>query len=443
MDEASPQAASRNPTSLGELPADGPSLTSARRFLGRFGLAALWQILGKLVGVVGLSYAYRCLGPDNVGVSGTVLVAATFAQLVLDFGLDVVAVRHAAGRTVALPRLVQAMFSLRLLMSGGGLLLMSAAAVFWQGSTVERWVWWFGGVHLAFLNLNFCWYFQATERMPRFSLIQNVVTVVTTLVFLAAFRPGQPMGSDLVVTMAVNALATVGVWIWIRRRQGHALFDRHSLSLARALFREARPTWVFNLTYCALGALSLPLCKYFLGDREAGYFRSAAMLVSALQVVLSYFALMLNPRIVQWRAGPAGRLRGRLLALTGLLVFGSLACLASLWIVRRPLILLLWGEPFLPAAEVLPVLIAAKFLALASGLLVWGLYANYREWLAVACCLPVLVVAVAANLILIPRYGIGAAAWLNFAGEFALLLLCFWALNRVERQRQRQRPDAG
>jgi len=185
--------------------------------------------------------------------------------------------------------------------------------------------------------------------------------------------------------------------------------------------------------------MNLPMCKYFLGDREAGYYRSAAMLVSALQVFLSYFALMLNPRIVQWRGGPAGRLRGRLLLLAGLLVACSLASLASLWLVRRPIILLLWGEPFLPAAEVLPVLISAKFLALASGLLVWGLFANYREWLAVGCCLPVLAGAAVANVLVIPRHGIAAAAWLNLGAELGLLLLCLWALNRVEMQRVRPR----
>jgi O-antigen/teichoic acid export membrane protein len=439
MDEASSEAAGPVPASLAASVADGRTLASARRFLGRFGLATLWQVLGKLVGVVGLSYAYRCLGPENVGVSGTVLVTAMFAQLVLDFGLDIVSVRHAAGRTIPLPQLVQAIFSLRLLLAIGGLLVFTAAAVLVPGNAAERWVWWFGGLHLTFLNLNFCWYFQATERMPRFSLIQNATTVATTVLFLVAFRPGQRVGSDLVVTMVLNALTTVGVWAWIRRRQGQRLFDRRSLPLALRLFREARPTWVFNLTYCALGALSLPLCKYFLGDREAGYFRSAAMLVGALQVVLSYFAFMLNPRIVQWRAGPAGRLHGRLLLLTGVLVAGSVVCLAGFWLVRRPLILLLWGEPFLPAADVLPVLISAKFLALASGLLVWGLFANYREWLAVACCLPVLAVAAVANVLLIPQYGLTAAAWLNFGAEFGLLVLCFWALNRVERQRARAR----
>ena len=417
----------------GAAPAPAPG--SARRFLRAFGWAALWQVLGKLIGVAGLSYAYRCLGPEAVGVSGTVFVTVMFAQLVLDFGLDIVAVRHVAAGTVRLEEITPALFTLRALLAAGSLVLCTIALLLLPLPATLRWVWWFGALHLAFLTLGFSWWFQATDRMPLFSLLQNLITVLTSLVFLVAFRPGQGVGSDLVVTLAVNAVATAAIWWWIHRRLVGGLFHGASLPLAGRLFREARPTWVFNLLYSALINLNLPLCTVFLGDREAGYFRSAAMLVAALQVFLTYFALMLNPRIVQWRAAGADRLRRRLFGLTAGLVLGSSLCLAGMWLLREPVVLLLWGKAFLPAAQVLPQLVAAKFLAVASGLLVWGLFANYREWLAVACCAPALAAALGLNLWLIPRYGITAAAWLNYGAELLLLGLCFWALNRVERAR--------
>lgn len=407
------------------------------RFARAFGWAALWQVLGKLIGFVGLSWAFRCLGPDNVGVSGTVLVAVMYAQLVLDFGLDIVAVRHVAAGTVKLEEIAPALFTLRMLLALAAL-VVGTLVVPWLPLRLEvRWVWWFGVVHLSFLTVGFSWWFQATERMPLFSLLQNLITVATSAVFLAAFRPGQAVGSDLVATLAVNAAGTAVIWWWIRGRMGRGLFRTAALPLALRLFREARPTWVFNVLYSAMGNMNLPLCTYYLGDREAGYYRSAALFVATLQVFLSYFALMLNPRIVRWRAEASGRLRRRLLALTGALVAGSAVCLAVTWLLREPVIRLLWGEAFMPASGVLPQLVAARFLAVASGLLVWGLYANYREWLAVLCCVPSLAVALGLNLWLIPRHGIPAAAWLNYGAEFLLLLLCFLALNRVEIARAR------
>lgn len=413
--------------------AAGLASNPVARFLRSFGWAALWQVLGKLIGVAGLSYAFRCLGPEAVGISGTVLVTVMFVQIVLDFGLDIVAVRHVAAGTVRLDEITPALFSLRVLLAAGALTACTLVLLALPMSATLRWVWWFGALHLAFLTVGFSWWFQSTDRMPLYSLLQNLITVTTSLVFLVAFRPGQVVGSDLVVTLAVNALATVAIWAWIQRRLGHRLFHASSLPLAGRLFREGRPTWAFNLLYSALVNMNLPLCTWLLGDREAGFFRSAAMLVAALQVFMTYFALMLNPRIVRWRAAGSGLLRRRLLWLTAGLMVCSGLCLAAMWLLRKPIVLLLWREEFLPAAGVLPQLVAAKFLAVASGLLVWGLFAHYREWLAVACCVPSLVVALALNVWLIPRGGIEAAAWLNYGAEFLLLALCFGALNWVER----------
>lgn len=414
-----------------------PIIDRASRVVRAFGWAALWQVVGKLIGVAGLSYAFRCLGPDNVGVTGTVLASVMVAQLVLDFGLDIVAVRHVAAGTVTLAALTPALFTLRVLLALGALGVGTVVLLALPLSATLRWVWWFGVVHLAFLTVGFSWYYQATDRMPWFSLVQNATTVATSLVFLLAFRPGQRLGSDLVVTLALNAAATVCVWVWIRRRLGRGLFQPASLPLALRLFREARPTWVFNLLYSALINMNLPLCTALLGDRPAGYFRSAAMLVAVFQVFLSYFALIMNPRIVRWRATGAGVLRRRLVTVTTALAGVSALSLGVTWAVREPVVLWLWGREFLPAAAVLPQLLAAKFLATASGLLIWGLFANYREWLAVACVAPCLGGALVLNLWLIPRHGIAAAAWLNFCAELLLLGLTFWTLNRIERARAR------
>lgn len=407
------------------------------RLVRAVGWSVLWQVLGKLLGVIGLSYAYRCLGSENVGVSGTVLATVMILQVVLDFGLEIVAVRHVAAGTVRLADLTPALFTLRVLLAGG-VLLAGALLVPWMPlPTPVRWVWWWGAVHLAFLTASFSWFYQATDRMPWFSLLQNATNVATSLVFLLVFRPGQRLGSDLVVTLALNALLTACVWGWIQRRVGRGLFRPRALPLALRLFREARPTWVFNLLYTALVNLNLPLCAVLLGDRAAGHFRSAAMLVAAVQTFLTYFALVLNPRIVRWRNAGPGVLRRRLRGLTAALVGTAGLCLGALWLVREPVVRLLWGADFLPAATVLPQLMAGKFLAVASGLLVWGLFAHYREWLAVGCVAPCVVVALGFNLWLIPRHGIAAAAWLYLGAELLLLALTWLAVNRVELARAR------
>jgi O-antigen/teichoic acid export membrane protein len=283
--------------------------------------------------------------------------------------------------------------------------------------------------------MNYGWFFQATDRMPAFSFLQNVTTVVTSLYFLACFRPGEPVGNDLWVTMVFNGLATMFVYWHLHRRLGMVLIDRDGFRAAWDLFREGRPTWAFNLTYFAMANMGLPLVSYFLGEagnREAGYFRSSMVLVAACQAFLSYFALMLNPRIVRWRQEDPQAFCRRLTALVvGLCGVALLAFIAT-WFLREPVFLLL-GKAYQPGARVLPALVSAKFLALASGFLVWGLFACRQDWLAVRCCAAPLAVSLLLHAWLVPRWGIDAAGWLNLGSEALLLALCWMAFRRHAR----------
>jgi O-antigen/teichoic acid export membrane protein len=411
----------------------------AAKFLRDLSRALLWQLLGKLLQVVGFAYACRCLGPANVGLSGTVLVTAMFVQLVLDFGLDIISVRHVAGKTIALADITPAILSLRFLTAlvVAALWLVVLACAPMDGTT--RFVWALGAAHLLFLNLNFNWFYQATENMPTFSMIQNLISVAGSVYFLGFFHSGQAAGSDLLVIMILNAVGTVATWCWLHQRRGLRLFAWRSLVLAGRLFKEGRPTWAFNLCYYALSTMGLPLCNYLLGEqgnRESGYFRSAMLVVGALQVFLSYFALMLNPRIVAWRQTEPHRFRHRIFLLVAGLCLASVAVFAGLWFLRRPIFLLLFGRDFLPGAAVLPVLVAAKFLAVASGITVWGLFAYHRDWLAVRCVAVPTVALFLLHWWLVPRFGILAAAGLNFLGEFVLLIFCFLAFSRVEGRSQ-------
>jgi len=404
------------------------------KFLRNLSRALLWQALGKLLQVIGLGYAFRCLGPEKVGLSGTVIAVAAFGQLVLDFGLEIVSVRHAAAKTMRLEELIPAMFSLRLAAA-------TAAALVWLGvvlllplTPTTRWVWALGAPYLFFLSLNFTWFYQATERVHQFALIQNVTTVAASACFLACFRPGQAAGSDLLVTVLTNGAATVAVWWHIKRQHGVKLIQASALSLAKALLRAGRPTWSFNLCYSALTSVSLPLCYWLLGQRESGYYRSAAMIVVSGQVFLSYFAYMLNPRIVAWRHEAPGRFRARVLLVAGGTVAVGVAVFGLLWLTRELVIRIVCGPEFLPAAALLPVLVFAKFLALASGVLVWALFASGRDWWAVKCCLPPLLLGAALSWLLIPRHGPLAAARLYWLMELGLLLLCLGAFSRLQPQ---------
>ena len=394
----------------------------------------LWQVLGKLFQVVGMVYATRCLGPDNIGVSRTIITLAMTLQLCLAFGLDAVAVRHVAKGTAKADEIAPAIFTFRLVLGLAAAVLW--AAVVWLSPLegLERWTWLAGALFLLVLSLDYSWLFQATEQMPRASKFQLLSAFMASLWFILFFKAGQALGSDLFVLLGVNALVVGFVWWRMSRELGFRCLSFDRLAKAGALFREAWLIWAFNLSYFLLANMALPMSFFLLGKTDGGLFVSAQQLVVALQMFLHYFGIIMAPRLVVWRQADVAMFRRRVLMLTGGAAAVGLLFSGGLWLVVDWLYPVLYGETFAVASGLLPVLVLGKFFAVGTAMFTWALWAEHRDKLPVLCCLPCCLVSGALYFWLLPIHGNTAAAWLTLGAESVLLLFSALAFTRAARQ---------
>ena len=437
MSSPEPVTRAARPSSAVARAVSGLSRVWQGRFFRDFCHAALWQGVGRLIQIVGVAYAARCLGAANLGISGVVMVIAANAQLVLDLGLDTVAVRHTAAQTAPLADVTRALFTFRLLVAAAAAAVWLAVVALIPMGETARWVWLLGAPYLVTLVMSYSWYFQATQRMPRFSFIQTVHSLGVSLIFLAAFHPQQAAGSDLLVTLIVNCLVGLATWWHIKQSNGFRLVGLRHLAMAKSLVAEARPNWLFNLSYFLLATMGLPLVQLCLRDEtQSGLYRSAAMMVTPLQLLLNSFGTMLIPRIVIWRHSDPAQFRRRVFQLVVGLGLGGLAVFGAVWLLQRPIYRLIYGAEFLPGAGLLPILVLAKFFSAGTAVLVWALFAQQRDWLAVQCCVWPMAVSFGLHLLLLPQFGITAAAWLNCGAEAALVGLCALAFARVQSRRR-------
>lgn len=396
-----------------------------QRFVKRLGVMVIWQAAGKILQIAGAAYAFRCLGPENVGLTGTILILAAFVLILFDFGLERVAVRAIARRPEDQAELTRAIFSLRVMIGLGVATVWMLAALWVYGLSAVGLVWLLGAVFLfnGFVVSN--WFFEATDRIPLLTGIQTGLSLTTSLAYLIFFRPGQAVGSDLLVMTVLAVLITCGIIRWMGGQIGCAPFSLKNLRRATTLLKEGQANWWFSLQYCVLSTMTLPLCYWLVGEQEGGWFRAAAALVAAIQLFLNNFAYMLNPRIVRWHAEDPALCRRRLQWLTlGVITAGTVFC-AGLWCFRVAVTDLLYGEEFLPSADSLPILVLAKFFALCSGCLVWGVLAAKRDVLVAKACVLPLGGAVLLHSWLIPAYGITGGAWANLGAEVLLFVGCF------------------
>ena len=245
----------------------------------------LWQVLGKLFQVVGMVYATRCLGPDNVGVSRTIITLAMTLQLCLAFGLDAVAVRHVAKAGQA-GEIAPAIFTFRFAL---GLL----AAVLWavavllsdlgggekMGMAARRAV-------LLVCCMDYSWLFQATEQMPRASRFQLVSSVMASLWFILFSKADRP------------SAATFTCYWWPTPWWSARFGGGCPVSLASCLSpaRWRRGETITRGGYLAVQPRLLPVGQhgqvmtfFIIGKESGGLFGSAQYLVLALQMFLHYF----------------------------------------------------------------------------------------------------------------------------------------------------------
>ena len=418
------------PTSRGE--SDG-GLFQAKLFRD-FSGTMLWQVLGKLFQVVGMVYASRCLGPDNVGVSRTIITLAMTLQLCLAFGLDAVGVRHVAKGLAKAGEIAPAIFTFRFAL---GLL----AAVLWAVAVLlsdlvggEKWAWLVGALFLLVCCMDYSWLFQATEQMPRASRFQLVSSVMVSLWFILFFKSGQAVGSDLYVLLVANALVVGTVWWRVSRELGFRCLSPACLAGAGKLLREAWLIWLFNLGYYLLANMAQVMTFFIIGKESGGLFGSAQYLVLALQMFLHYFGILMAPRLIVWHKANLAMFRRRVLLIAGGASTVGLVAFGVLWAITDWLYPLLFGEAFASAAGLLPWLVLGKFFAVGTAMFTWGLWAEHRDKLPVLCCMPCCVVSGALYFVLLPKYGNVASAWLTLGAETALLIASAVAFNLAVRR---------
>lgn len=408
-----------------------------RKILLEVGSTGFWQAAGKLAQVFGLLYAMDCLGGDNAGLSAQVMGTAMMLQVILTLGIDVIAVRHIAAKTQGMSQLLPIIFSTRLTLHGGmGLLWILVAAVAPVASE-ERFAWVVGSIYFVVIGMNYQWYFQATERIPTLSRLQSLTTFGTTAYFLMAFKPGQSAGSDLLVLAVGHGIVTAWVWFRVFRETGASIFTWSFFGPAWKLLKEGQANWLFGVAYNALTLLGLLLMPLLLSDADQktqlGYFRGSNQLALALQLVLTYIGYIFYPKIVAWRRQQTAHFKFRVFGLAGIVwLAGVVSSLLLFWLGEPFFKMALKNPDFHPGFQIVPIMVMAKFIGMASGFLTWGLLAEHKDWLAVRCCLwPVLVTA-GLHFIFVPRHGFLAAGWLYAIGEMLLFLSCTFAFVRLK-----------
>ena len=384
----------------------------------------LVQIVGRLgnllLGIVVVVTITRTLGVDGNGEWSTLLAISMITGYVVDPGLQTTALRMAAADPRDQAGWLGALVTVRLLTGIlGALLCFSlAAAVASGGSMVVA------GALISAIALTA----PAGALAVVFQLhVRNERTIafvtLNSLLWTAGAGAVALLGGGLVAFAATLLLTTAlsmgaqAVYVWRRTAVALDGVRRHG----RQLLRVGLVVGIGSALTMLYGKIDQVLVLQIQGTQEAGLYGAAYSLLDRVQFLPGVLMTTLFPIVAA--AWPADRERARraVQRALGYMAIISFPALAFTIAAARPLIVLMFGVQFAPAAGALQVLIVA-FIPMSFGYVAGSLAVVVgRQRMFVLIALAGLVFNAVGNLVLLPRYGYMAAAWMTVATEVVVI----------------------
>lgn len=398
------------------------------RWKGTLGVSGA-KLAATAIGLAFSIASARLLGPEGRGefvtITTTVALAAQIlnlglsSALLLEFSREPGSVRPLLVRCwIAAAGLAIALATLGLGIEREAPGALGVVAVWWPAIAI--WV------PLQLMGLYQVAAVTALGRVAALTVIEpgsRILAAVLGLAALVAFRAALP---PLVVALvASEAIVAALTFAWLRSRAGIGARSRTATpALAASILRVGLRAYPVLLLPFALIRADILMMTGMRGAADAGVYSIAAQMIDLMLIVPTTAAALTLPHIVR-SASPRATV-GRLAREVGL-VCVPLALLAGL--VAPILIEVLFGEAYAGATRPFRILLPGFVLLAVETALAQILAARgYPIQLTIAWVLG-LASNVAANLVLIPRWGASGAAFASTA-SYGLVALLVWFLVR-------------
>jgi len=407
--------------------------TTARRTLRNTILLVTFEVANPLLSLLLVGTMTRRLGAEGTGAYNLLLTFFFVATSFTSLGLNSLITREVSRDRTTAPRYLVSSASLGLLVSlvvAVGLVVTVGLAGY--GPEVGKGGWL---VALALLPSIIILYsesiFIAFEKVQYIVLLAMVENVGKVAVGLWMLNRGMGV-VPLIASFAAFRFVTLALNLILFHRQIAPLSWTYDGGVARAL---AGNIPVFG-TIFVVAALYLRADVFMLSKMATlaavGYYTTGYRLFSIAQVVPKSFNTSIYPVFSKlFSRSPESYQRANSLSIRYILVV-LLPMAAGIQGLAEPLVRLLFGKDFSPAAGVLKVVIWTLVPYGIVRVLASGLFATNRQVIDLKVNLMGLGTNVLLNAALIPRFGIMGCAWATMLSMWAFLAYqCYFLRHEI------------
>lgn len=396
------------------------------------------RIANLALGVVVTLVLVRALGSHEFGVWSTLFAITQITTGLGELGLSQIAISRAASEPERESQWLGSLLSLRLLLAVP-ITIASILAVFLIVSGRDARI---AGTLLSLVmlvgaasTLGVVFQLRVRNHISMAILTLNSVVWGAGVVIVAVLSGGIVafaavfLASSVLTTAVTALLASRAAVIRVRG-------TRH---LWRRMLRVGLGLGAAGMLVTLYVKLDQILVFQFVGSRQAGLYAADYRLLEQIQFIPGSVMTTLFPMIAVAYPAHPGRVRDLLQIAAEYLSMASLPILAFTIVAARPIVTFLFGSEFAEAAPALPVL-AGAFVSISFGYLVGNMVVILElQRVLLRNAAVGLVINVVLNVLLIPRYGFQAAAWITLLTEATVMSLSMRAVLRALGMRPRVR----
>ena len=405
----------------GARPLASQVFASVLDLVGRLGLVTL-------LGTIATLLITRLLGPTGYGSYASAIATAAILGAAADFGFSSMLSRDSAGSPETHRSMLRAAYEVATAWSAVLSLVLVGLAVSAGLSTDRGIVLLVLAPSMLFNGLNPARVFLIVRRETRL-LVTIDVLVMTAQVAAAVSVAGAGLG-PIAVGVTVSAGSIVGnvvISLALSRRLERTGTDRFS---RRLLVQRSFPLGLASIMTRIYLTIDLVLLGWLVSGPRLGQYAAASKLVTVLAGLAGTVMSGALPTLAA-KARQSGELEDLAARIWHWLVVGALPLFVALALFARPLVTVALGHQYAGAAPLLRILALAGAIGVLSNLvgnlmIVFGRNRAMLVQNGVA-----IVFNIVGNLVLIPRYGVTAAAWLTVATE---ALVCLGAIGSIRSQ---------
>jgi O-antigen/teichoic acid export membrane protein len=378
-----------------------------------------------------LLLAGRLLSAADYGRFSYALALTTIVETVMDIGLGQVTVRAVAREKASADRLFRHVLGLKLVWVTIGLALLVIVTPILRSDPQLIRLCYLMGISSAVRSylLTARGLLQGLERFD----LEALVVVSDRLLLLvaggAALAAGYGLFGLATAFVAARIVMLIAVLCLLRRFLG-AIAPAFDRSTWRDLQSAALPLGFFMIALNMYTYIDTVILGVMRSDAETGWYAASYRVYEGLTYVPSMLASVLTPRLSYLFVHERFALRALLFrALGGAfalgLVLGGVTLLAA-----SPILVTLFGGAYAPGVQPLRILAGGAVFVFGTWILHAAAIATNLDrrlllTTAIGLCANVLL-----NILLIPRWGIGGAAWATVVAEALTVALLFAQVQR-------------